>query len=195
VDPSQKDAPTVTPFPAAPLPEKPKKSRSAPAAALLARCAGVGVFTAALLGCPGSQVMPREGEACPDEALAAMSDWLEGYRRRPMGAGTFDIQQPSPTWGVSGPPKLGVFHDGAVVGRLEEGGYAGSLLFGQLQTQERDGRIFLVGRYTRAKLNDGREIPVCIYMGNEHRPGEEGSKKGAIIYNRVEGAFAVRRWQ
>lgn len=195
VDPSQKKAPTVTPSPAAPLPEKPKKSRSAPSATLLARCAGVGVFTAALLGCPGSQVMPRSRELCPDEAMAAMrdnrfigSDWSWA------GAVTVDIQQPS-EWGRPGAVKVGVFHDGAVVGRIEEEKRAGTLIFGQLQTLERDGRFFLVGRYTRAKLNDGREIPVCLHLGPERiNTGKNGSKKGAVLFYRVTSSEAVSRW-
>ncbi|MCP3139903.1 serine/threonine protein kinase [Pyxidicoccus xibeiensis] len=193
VAPTQKEAPAVKPAPAQPVPQKPDRSRPALSAEVLARCATVGVFTAALLGCPGAQVMPEREEVCPKSTRLAMEETLTASRWQ--GRGTVDIQQPDEDakWGGTG--RLGVFRDGEVVGRVEGPDYIGTLVYGRLKTVEKDGRLFLVGRYTRAKFPDGTEIPVCLHLGNYPlNPVAEGSKRGALLYNRVSVFEAVSIW-
>lgn len=193
VAPIQKEAPAVTPAPAEPVPKKPERSRPALSAEVLMRCAKAGVFTAALLGCPGTQVMPRSEDVCPKATRIASDDTFTTSEWQ--NRGTVDIQQPDEDAEDGGTGRLGVFRDGEVVGRVEAGKYKGTLVFGRLQTVEKDGQLFLVGRYTRAKFPDGTEIPVCLHLGNYAlNPVEKGSKRGALLYSRVSVFEAVTIW-
>ncbi|QRN99355.1 protein kinase [Archangium violaceum] len=150
------------------------------------------------LGCPAVQMRPPEPEDCPKEAAEAMAE-LKLRTSSPLRA-VVDINQP----GDFG--DLGVYQDGAVIGRLVEGDGnlpEGTLLHGRLWTgngiYDIAGdveRPAVLGRYTQAVLPDGRKYPVCIVLGDTDGrvPKSEGSKPGAAVLARELPVSPVWRW-
>ncbi|XXF76528.1 serine/threonine-protein kinase [Myxococcaceae bacterium GXIMD 01537] len=156
--------------------------------------------TATGVGCPGAQVKPPESEACPEEARKAMFEVL-GLTRSSELRALIDVNQPPEGH------QPGTYRDGPVVGQVVGEEWtdprlpAGTLLYGELWTGPgilwRD-KPAVTGRYTRAKLPDGRTLPVCILLGNN--PSEAGwealpgSKPGAARLPRELPVWPISRW-
>ncbi|RYZ40957.1 MAG: hypothetical protein EOO71_13880 [Myxococcaceae bacterium] len=145
------------------------------------------------LGCPGAQVRPEPGD-CPAKAVDAMfnrarEDGLRLEHRDRFNV-VVDKQQPG-----EGSDK-GIYNDGPVTGVVRrstkpESFPDGTLLSGYLWT----GGEFFVGRYTEAHLPDGRTLPVCIELGKRgYGEKADGSKPGAVVFDRDFPGYAVERW-
>jgi serine/threonine-protein kinase len=154
------------------------------------------------LGCPAAQVKPALGRRCPEEAQHAMFKELKLEGRYSMDA-IVDVNQPG------GWSEMGIYQDGPVVSRVVESmdEYsesrmpAGTLLYGRLWTDFFDPHYpeekVVYGRYTKALLLDGRELPVCIVLGGPHQGYIEqrpGSKPGAAVLTRTLFMTAVDVW-
>ncbi len=155
--------------------------------------------TVTSLGCPGAQVQPPQPEACPPDARRTMSEVLkvdEGSRLKAI----IDVRQPGEQ------SEVGTYRDGDVVGQVVGYDWAapglpgGTLLYGQLWTGPGIsfmGEEAVVGRYTKAKLPDGRTLPVCIVLGGPYDgrvPKLPGSKPGAVRLPRELPISAVNDW-
>ncbi|WP_338867951.1 serine/threonine protein kinase [Myxococcus stipitatus] len=193
-----KRAPVPMPPPAESTSRKPKALASRPSwppspwAGFLKTCAGVTAVAALSMGCPGAQVRPEPGD-CPSEAREAMFNRANkrGLRLRPGQSFmlTLDARQP----GAMG--ESGTYADGPVTGVVRisslPGLPEGARLSGYLWT----GGEFLVGRYTEARLPDGRTVPVCIVLAEEGYVEKwEDSKPGAAVVGRSLPAYLVERW-
>ncbi|RKH41687.1 serine/threonine protein kinase, partial [Corallococcus sicarius] len=93
----------------------------------------------------------------------------------------------------------GVFREGPVTGEVYTDERPqlpkGTLLYGYLWTGNKDR---LLGRYTEARLPNGRTVPVCIELGNYDDLGAgtgDESKPGEIWTRRNLGGIAVERWR
>lgn len=155
--------------------------------------------TTTSLGCPGAQVRPPQPGACPEEARTAMFEvlGLTGSEVRAL----IDVNQPSDG------SQPGTYRDGPIVGQVVGEEWtdprlpAGTLLYGELWTGPGvlwRGNPAATGRYTRAKLPDGRAFPVCILLGNNpNEAGWEtlpGSKPGMARLPRELPVWPVWRW-
>jgi serine/threonine-protein kinase len=111
-----------------------------------------------------------------------------------------DVRQPGEQ------SEVGTYRDGDVVGQVVGYDWAapglpgGTLLYGQLWTGPGisfRGEEAVVGRYTKAKLPDGRTLPVCIVLGLPDYgrvPKLPGSKPGAVRLPRQLSISAVYDW-
>jgi serine/threonine-protein kinase len=185
-------------------PSHPLQKGSAPVSTHTVPSAGTSRLFALLcatagLGCPGAQVQPPRDEACPQEAKRAMREVLKLDEGAPLKA-IIDVTQPGDQ------SQEGTYRDGSVVGQVvayswtDPGLPSGTLLYGQLWTgtgitlREREA---VAGRYTKARLPDGRTLPVCIVLGD---PGDgripklPGSKPGAAQLPRELPVSPVYRW-
>jgi serine/threonine-protein kinase len=157
------------------------------------------------LGCPAVQVKPQPpayGERCPERAKRFMFQELR--IRNGQFSVTLDIHQPGE------PDDIGVYREGPLLGRVEGGPWmdedslhelpVGTLLYGYLweghidPETEREGVIAI---YTKALLPDGREGPVCLWVGNAGSPWrhDEGSRPGAALLGRQAPVVAVSLWR
>jgi serine/threonine-protein kinase len=171
-------------------PSTPGPSHAGPARLVALLCA----FTS--LGCPGAQVKEPPRGPCSEEATRVMFDEFALAPHFYLRA-IIDIHQPGEQI------DLGTYGDGVIEGRLTrgEGELAeGTLLRGQLWTGP---GIFVyghhaavIGRYTEARLPDGRTVPVCIVLGgpNGRVPQSPGSKPGAVLLPRELQVTMVWRW-
>lgn len=158
------------------------------------------------LGCPAAPVKPQPPayrERCPEEAQHFMFDVLKiNYGHYLV---TLDIHQPGDR------NKTGVYREGPLLGRVERGDWmsestpqelpVGTLLYGYLwegfrnETDEYNGVIAI---YTKALLPDGREGPVCLWVGNVDDPWRQDdpeSKPGAVVLGRQAPIVAVSTWR
>ncbi|NVJ07705.1 protein kinase [Myxococcus sp. AM001] len=202
--PVEKESPPVKRAPARISPSaesttrKPKALASRPSwppspwAGFLKTCAGATAAAALSLGCPGAQVRPAPGD-CPAEARDAMFNRANknGLRMRPGQAVmlTLDIRQPGPMGDG------GFYSDGPVTGvvRISDhpGLPEGTQLSGYLWTSGEAA----VGRYTEARLPDGRTVPVCVLIGrNGYLAKGPNSRPGAMELNKSASAYLVERW-
>jgi serine/threonine-protein kinase len=130
--------------------------------------------------CAGAQLKPQRGP-CPPEALAAMKslrihidDGREAW---------LDVTKPLVAGGdhYADGPILSTFMDD--FGDLP----AGSVLYGRLWVTgngtDDEGRKQIFGRWDKAKLPDGREVPVCFNLMN--RDGTYESRVGPPGYARL----------
>ncbi len=142
--------------------------------------------------CAGAQVRPQPGD-CPPEALAAMK------------ALRINIHDAVPAWlDVTKPRENMVdnYTDGPVVSSLlrDFGDLPQSaVLYGRLWVTGNGvdvfGRKKVYGRWDRAKLPDGREVPVCFIMGNPTGlPEAEVSPPGYARMARRAPLVAVKRF-
>ncbi|MBU8896692.1 serine/threonine protein kinase [Corallococcus sp. H22C18031201] len=161
-------------------------------AGFLKTCVGASATAAIALGCPGAQVRPEPSD-CPSAARDAMFSRTSknGLHMQPGESVilTLDIRQP----GYMGDG--GFYSDGPVTGAVqishEPGLPVGTLLSGYLWT----GGEVAVGRYTEAKLPDGRIVPVCMVLGQRgYLEKGPNSKPGAAELNMSANAFLVDRW-
>ncbi|NNB91346.1 protein kinase [Corallococcus exiguus] len=170
-----------------------KDSTTSSRAEFLAKCAAASAAVALQLGCPSSSQVRPESGACPEEARNAM---FRGKRDGGLQWDTrdsvmliIDRRQPGD------PSDEGVFRDGPVTGVVYEASASiplGTVFQGRVWTG--DG-TFLLARYTEAHLPDGRTLPVCLSIGKDGpKKAAEGSKPGAVIYNRGQYAYVVDRW-
>jgi serine/threonine-protein kinase len=150
------------------------------------------------LGCPGAQVKPPQREDCPDEVYRVMREELRITEGSPLRA-IVDVNQPGDQ------SEVGTYRDGPLTGIIThgEGGLPeGTLLWGQLWTgpgiyeDRRPPAEAVIARYTRARLPDGREVPVCIVLGGPDGrvPKVEGSTAEAVLLPRELPANAVWTW-
>jgi serine/threonine-protein kinase len=167
-------------------------------AEFLKQCATATATVAMAMGCTGAQLRP-EPAACPQEALKFMFglDADEGGVLLDAGVGPPISIDKNRRWKDSSEPV--VFTDGYIESYVERGSPffpTGTILKGQLWT----GTGALVGRYHEAHLPDGRDVPVCMVLGTTSRnqglpqPGQEGSKPGAVVFQRDAFGFAVERY-
>lgn len=186
----QKESPAVKRVPTVVSPsEAPAKKvlvSGGSGADFLTKCAAASAAVALQLGCPSSsQVRPSPSE-CPAEALAAMRKL--SFPPRSDFHLTIDMRQPGD------PTEHGVYGDGPVRGVVWKGrSYLpkGTIFHGQLWTA--DGNLY--ARYTRADFPDGNSYPVCVAIGDKGpEPGLEGSKPGAVVFERTFPAYPVARW-
>ncbi|OJT26882.1 hypothetical protein BO221_02380 [Archangium sp. Cb G35] len=113
--------------------------------------------------CAGAQLKPQRGP-CPPEALAAMK------------ALRIDIDDGREAWlDVTKPLVVGGdnYGDGPIISTfMDDFGDlpAGSMLYGRLWVTgngtDNEGRKQIFGRWDKAKLPDGREVPVCFNLLN-----------------------------
>lgn len=130
--------------------------------------------------CAGAQLKPQRGP-CPPEALAAMK------------ALRIDIHDGRDAWlDVTKPLVLGGdnYADGPVISTfLRDFGDLpkGSMLYGRLWVTgngtDNEGHKQIFGRWDKAKLPDGREVPVCFNLMN--RDGVYESRVGPPGYARL----------
>ncbi len=151
------------------------------------------------VGCPGAQVKPPQSENCPEEARRAMFEVLKLTEESDLKA-VIDVGQPGDQ------SELGTYHDGPIVGQVVGYDWAdprlpgGTLLYGRLWTGPGifwRGEEAVVGRYTEAKLPDGRTFPVCINLGSPIEAGVPklpDSKPGAAMLPRELPVSVVYRW-
>jgi serine/threonine-protein kinase len=190
----------------APPPEAlpPGSAKGSPLVSTAPRSTPLSLLTAWLcavagLGCPAAQVRPPAPEDCSKEATEAMFQELKIREGSDLRA-VVDINQ------LGDMSEVGVYQDGAVIGRLTVGDGSlpeGTLLHGRLwtgpgiyDTEMNEPQAAVMGRYTLAVLPDGRKRPVCIVLGNPDGrvPMREGSKAGAAVLNRELPVSAVWRW-
>ncbi len=162
--------------------------------------------TTTTLGCPGAQVKPPAPERCPEEARKAMFEEL-GLKTYSNLSAIIDVNQP-PDPDAHDQSLRGTYRDGPIVGMVEGEPPevdprlpAGTLLYGQLWTGPDvlyRGDPAITGRYTRARLPDGRTYPVCIVLGSTPSEpsvrAEPGPTPGTKQVPRVWRVFAVERW-
>lgn len=184
--PSQKGSASVTTH----------NTQSAGAARLVAL-----LCAATSLGCPGAQVQPPRPEACPPDAQRAMREVLKVDEDTELAA-IIDVNQPGDE------NEMGTYHDGPVVGQVvttwdtDPRLPGGTLLYGRLWTGPEitfRGRPAVIGRYTEARLPDGRRLPVCFVLGlpNEGQGrvyAWPGSKPGAAQLQRLQKVSAANHW-
>ncbi|WP_075298815.1 hypothetical protein [Stigmatella aurantiaca] len=87
-----------------------------------------------------------------------------------------------------------IFKDGPVTGALSEpNGKApeGTILEGHLWTTGDK----IVGRYFRARLPNGRTVPICLELKYGGMEKEEGSKPGKAVGSKEADAGGVTRWR
>lgn len=211
--PVEKESPAVSPpknppqSPSAePPPKKSKKSTPAFSPALLAKCLGATTLAAAQWGCP-AQVLPTR-DRCPTEAVRAMQRYIL-FDQQFINI-MIDVKQPpilneekckaagrvvtDDTYGSS--VCAAVLGDGPVEGQVFGGNPVlpkGTRLFGRIWT---GGDKEVVGRYTRAIVPNGTEIPICLTLGfNGGEPKLPGSKPGAALVEPTPDArFIHGQW-
>jgi eukaryotic-like serine/threonine-protein kinase len=187
-----------------PVPSTPQDSsapdtpRSSLLTALLCALAGA--------GCPAAPVKPQPPayrERCPEEAQHFMFDVLKMEYGHYLV--TLDIHQPGDR------NRTGLYREGPLLGRVERGDWmsentpqelpVGTLLYGYLWEGFRDSSDTVNGViaiYTKALLPDGREGPVCLWVGNEDEPWRQDdpeSKPGAVVLGRQAPIVAVSTWR
>jgi len=153
------------------------------------------------LGCPGAQVQPPPpGEACPPEARHAMDEVLRVDIDDSIYA-ILDVNQPGSN------QELGTYRSGPIVSQVvQKNEYAskalpgGTLLYGRLWTGPDilwRGEEAVMGRWTEARLPDGRTFPVCIVLALSDAgryPVMRGSKPGAARLPREVVVSTVDVW-
>jgi serine/threonine-protein kinase len=209
--PVKKESPAVSPSPNPPPSETAAKPSKKPASAFPKSLkAGVmaGVCAAGVAGCPGAQVTPTRGEACPPAAVEAMEvrrlrDGLTiGVHvdpKQPHGA-PYECEAWNRFRNDLRTLCFAVVGDGEIVSEVSDGNVlpTGTRLYGRLWTNGEE----VVGRYTRAVVPEGtymrlgHDFPVCMALG--HNGGAfkySGSKPGAAIVDaRLPIRFIHGRW-
>ena len=158
----------------------------------------VSLCAAAGMGCPAAQVRP-EPETCTQEAQRNTFEVLKLHGGMRLQA-VIDVNQPGER------EEEGTYHDGPVTSRVVQRDWSpeelpgGTLLKGRLWTgpgiQNQWGSDAVMGRYTEAKLPDGRTLAVCLTLGGPDGYWEKqpGSQPGAARLPREVPVSAVRRW-
>jgi len=177
------------------------KSQLQLSAQFVNKCATAIASVAVAMGCTSAQLRPEPAE-CPQEARRFMFELGrdEGGLLWSPGTGRFISIDRNRRW-TDPRESDAVFTDGYVEAIVEEAAPfdtmpVGTILKGQLWT----GTGALVGRYHEAYLPDGRNVPVCMVLGERSgkeglpMPGKEGSKPGAVVFSRHNVAFAVERY-
>ncbi|WP_037583844.1 serine/threonine protein kinase [Stigmatella aurantiaca] len=146
-------------------------------------------------GCPGVQTRP-EPELCPEKAVKAMEQELDWS----LDSGetllvTVDVTKGKiPRRTRNREEAVTIFKDGPVTGALSEpNGKApeGTILEGHLWTTGDK----IVGRYFRARLPNGRTVPICLELKYGGMEKEEGSKPGKAVGSKEADAGGVTRWR
>ncbi|WP_224248033.1 serine/threonine protein kinase [Hyalangium gracile] len=211
--PTQKEAsPSVTPpdttptlTRAVPPPPAEPKASGRRLSSKAQRCALL-VFSLEWLGagCAGVQTRPPP-EDCPEGSTKAMEQEL-GWFLESINAPliNLDVTQPHPDQlGVERTEEnlWAVYKDGPITGSLVEthgNAPAGTRVDGHLWTT--GDRIY--GRYVRARLPDGRTVPICLELtdgGDADTdvgfPKEKSSKPGHTVGSKIANSMAVERWR
>ncbi|HLK99919.1 MAG TPA: protein kinase [Myxococcaceae bacterium] len=159
------------------------------------RCAGIALAFAS--ACTGAQLRPRKGDACPEEALAAMRT----LGLLDSGRGFYvqvDEAQPriegSPRWSVvKEGPLTSLFHED--VAKVPKG----SRLFGEVRgpyPHPYRGEPTWQILYTRLQLPGGKTVPVCAVVGLDDGVIQafDGSRPGHVIGNKTDLVTPIIRW-
>ncbi|WP_093518413.1 serine/threonine protein kinase [Stigmatella erecta] len=148
-------------------------------------------------GCPGVQTRPAP-ELCPAKAVKAMKqelDWsLDSGETLLVTVDVTKGKMPRYPHNNNEEDNWAVFKDGPVTGALSEpNGKApeGTILEGHLWTTGDK----IVGRYFRARLPNGRTVPICVELRHGGMFKEEGSKPGKAVGSKETDAVAVTRWE
>lgn len=155
--------------------------------------------TATNLGCPGAQVLPQRDEPCPPDAQRAMDEVLKVDESDHVKV-ILDVHQPGDN------TQVGTYRDGDVVAQVKSYSWSppgvpgGTLLYGRLWTGPGifyRGTEAITGRFTEARLPDGRTLPVCFVVGGAW-DGRliklPGSKPDTAILPREVPLTAVHTW-
>ncbi|PTL76293.1 protein kinase [Vitiosangium sp. GDMCC 1.1324] len=157
-------------------------------------------------GCPAAPVKPQPPayrERCPEEAQHFMFDVMKMKYGHYLV--TLDIHQPGERM------QTGVYREGPLLGRVERGDWmsentpqelpVGTLLYGYLWEgfrDETDTVNGVIAIYTKALLPDGREGPVCLWVGNADDiwpQDDPESKPGAVVLGRMAPIVALDVWR
>ncbi|HYH96092.1 serine/threonine protein kinase [Hyalangium sp.] len=157
----------------------------------------IGALAFLKAGCATVHLRPEPG-ACPEEALKAMGQFHMPAR----GRNSTWIQ---PDWTQESQPDPGVYESGPIIGKYWGSPGStwpwpeGTLLEGHLWVSAPGDRVF--GHYTRARLPDGKTVPICLEICTEE--GEAGvgwekqgpgPREGTVLMRRLVPACWTDRW-